>query len=516
MPTEKVSMRKIMEVLRLHYEQGCSNRDIALSVGISPSTVSTYLTRAKIAGISWPMSSEYDEDSLYSCLFPPAPSSKSIQRPLPDTTLIHQELKHKGVTLFLLWHDYRSRYPDGYGYSRFCEIYREFVGKLKPSMRMTHYAGDKLFVDYSGLTVPWVDKETGVIHDAQIFVAVLGASNYTYVEATKDQGLRNWVASHIHAFEFFNGVPSCLVPDNLRSGITTAHRYDPVTNETYQDLANHYSVAIVPARVRAPKDKSKVEVGVQGIQRWLLAPLRHCTFFSVAEINAALAPLLKSYNERPFQQLPGSRVSQYETIDKPALKPLPSSRYCFAEWKHAKAGIDYHVAIDKHYYSIPYTYLKERIDVRISDKTVECFFKGKRIAVHQRSFNFGHTTLKEHMPKAHQEYVEWTPERLRSWALRIGTNTAQLIEEVINLQKIPQQAYRSCLGILRMGKRYGNDRLENAAIRALYLGAFRYKSIESILQNGLDKQPLPLPASETRTAVTTTHHDNVRGPSYYH
>lgn len=516
MPMEKLSMRKIREVLRLYYEQECKNREIARSVGISASTVSAYVTRAKMAGIKWPIPEEWDEDILYASLFPPAPSSRKIQRPLPDAALIHQELKHKGVTLFLLWHDYRSQYPDGYGYSRYCELYREFAGKLNPSMRITHYAGDKLFIDYSGLTVPWIDKETGVVHDAEIFVAVLGASNYTYVEATEDQGLRHWVASHIHAFEFFQGVPTCLVPDNLKSGITKAHRYDPITNETYQDLANHYSVAIIPARARAPKDKSKVEVGVQGIQRWLLAPLRHCTFFSVVEINAALEPLLKAYNERPFQQLPGSRVSQYMTIDKPALKPLPSARYCFAEWKHARAGIDYHVAIEKHYYSIPYRYLKEVIDVRVSDRTIECFFKGKRIASHQRSFRLGHTTLIEHMPKAHQEFVEWTPERLHSWAIRIGVNTAKLIDEVINLQKIPQQAYRSCLGILRMGKRYGNDRLENAAIRALQLGAFRYKSIESILQNGLDKQPLPLPASESRAAVTTIHHDNVRGPGYYH
>lgn len=516
MPTEKLSMRKIREILRLRHEHGCNHREIARSVGASPSTVGAYLRQAKMAGLSWPLPDEMDENQLYERLFPPTPESIESQRPLPDLVCINQELKRKGVTLLLLWYDYRSQHPTGYAYSRFCELYREFASKLKPSMRITHHAGDKLFVDYSGLTMPWVDKETGVIHQAQIFVAVLGASNYTFVEATEDQSLRHWINSHIHAFEFFNGLPTCLVPDNLKAGVTKPHLYDPDTNATYQEMANHYSIAVIPARVRTPKDKPKVEVGVQGIQRWILAPLRDCTFFSVAEINAAIAPLLKVYNERPFQQLPGSRYSQFLGIDKPALRPLPISRYQFAQWKQARAGIDYHISFEKHYYSIPYRYLKLTIDLRISDRTIECFFKGKRIALHQRSFKPGHTTLIEHMPKAHQDYVQWTPERLHSWAMSIGANTAKLIDEVIKLQKIPQQAYRSCLGILRMGKRYGNERLENAAIRALSLGAIRYKSIESILQNGLDKQPLPKPASNTAAARTTTHHENVRGASYYH
>ncbi|HHS8262908.1 TPA: IS21 family transposase [Legionella anisa] len=516
MPTERLTMRKIRDVLKLHYEQKYSNREVGRSLGISPGTVASYLSRAKAAQIAWPLPDDLDEDRLYQRLFQPASEAGEVQRPLPDMVKINQELKRKGVTLLLLWYDYKSRHPDGYGYSRYCDLYRQFTGKLNPGMRLTHKAGEKLFVDYSGLTVAWVDKETGVINQAQIFVAVLGASNYTFVEASAEQSLPCWILSHIHAFEYFSGVATCLVPDNLKAGITKPHLYDPDTNLTYQEMANHYSAAIMPARVRTPKDKSKVEVGVQGIQRWVLAPLRDVTFFSVTEINDAIAPLLKAYNERPFHELLGCRYSQFLEIDKPALRPLPLTRYQYATWKKARAGIDYHVAVDKHYYSIPWRYLKEEIDVRVSGATIECFYKGDRIALHRRALKPGHTTLHEHMPTSHQEYTEWTPERLCAWGKSIGENTSKLIGEVINSQKIPEQSYRACLGILRMGKRYGNARLENAAIRALHIGAYRYKSIESILKNGLDKQPLPMPASESTAAVTATNHDNVRGASYFH
>lgn len=516
MPTEKLSMRKIREVLRLHYENGLKNREVGVSLGVSPSTVSAYLSRAKMAGLTWPLPGEITDTQLYELLFPTVPACKTITRPSPDLSRIHKELKRKGVTLMLLWYEYREQYPRGYGYSRFCEMYREFSGKLNPVMRMTHRAGEKLFVDYSGLTVPWIDRETGVIHKAEIFVAVLGASNYTFIEAAESQSLRHWIAAHIRAFEFFGGSTSSVVPDNLKSGVTHAHLYDPDINATYQEMAIHYNIAVIPARARTPKDKAKVEVGVQGIQRRILAPLRDCTFFSIAEINAAIIPLLASYNERPFQQLAGSRQSQFLELDKPALKPLPAQRYQFAEWKHAKAGIDYHITIEKHHYSVPWCYLGEQIDVRIGDRTIECFLNGKRIALHQRAFKPGHTTQNEHMPKAHQDYVKWTPERLHRWALDIGENTAKLIDEVIGLHKIPQQGYRACLGILRMSKKYGKERLENAAIRALHIGAVRYKNVESILKNGLDKQPLHKPASENTAAAITNHHENVRGANYYH
>lgn len=506
-------MRKIKEILKLHHEN-VSNREIARRFNISAGSVSNYLTRAKAAELTWPLADEWTEDKIYSVLFPA--TSKNPSHPLPDFGKIHKELKRKGVTLMLLWYEYQSQNPNGYSYSRYCELYQGFIGKLKPSMRMTHRAGEKLFVDYSGLTVPWADKTTGEAHQAQIFVAVLGASNYTFIEATTDQSLLSWVSSHVHAFNFFDGVTVCLVPDNLRSGVTKSHLYDPDVNRTFQDLADHYGVAVIPARVRTPKDKSKVEVGVQGIQRWILAPLRDVTFFSVHEINEAIGPLLKAYNERDFYELEGTRLSQYQEVDKPALRPLPARPYVYAEWKKARAGIDYHIAVDKHYYSVPYRYLKENIDVRLTPTTLECFYKGNRIAIHQRSYKPGHSTTHEHMPRAHRDYAEWTPERMHTWANSIGPNTGKLIKELTQMHKIPEQSYRSCLGILRMGKIYSNERLENAAIRALHIGAIRYKNIESILKSGLDQQPLPQLASEPMPAEPTRLHDNIRGSKYFH
>ena len=513
MPTEKVSMRKIKAVLKLNHEN-VSNREIARRLNISAGSVSNYLARARSSGLSWPLNDDWTDDKIYSILFPT--TSKNPSHPHPDFGKVHKELKRKGVTLMLLWYEYQSQYPNGYSYSRYCELYQAFVGKLKPGMRLIHRAGEKLFVDYSGLTVPWVNKETGEVQHAQIFVAVLGASNYTFIEATADQSLISWVQSHVHAFEFFGGVTVCLVPDNLKSGISKSHLYDPDVNRTFQDLADHYGVAVVPARVRTPKDKSKVEVGVQGIQRWILAPLRDVTFFSVHEINEAMKPLLKAYNKRDFYELEGTRLSQYQEIDKPALKPLPIKPYVYAEWKKARVSIDYHIAVEKHYYSVPYRLLKESIDVRMTPTTIECFHKGKRVAMHKRSYKPGHSTIHEHMPRAHQAYLEWTPERMHAWANKIGPNTGKLIKELIEMHKVPEQAYRSCLGILRMGKRYGNERLENAAIRALHIGAIRYKNIESILKSGLDQQPLSKPDSESMATVPTILHENIRGSKYYH
>lgn len=514
MATKRLTMRKIQELLRLHYELKLKNREIASSLKISAGTVSVYLRRATLAGISWPLAPELQsEDILYARLFPKPEIKPDKARPIPDWHQVHQELKrHKGVTLLLLWHEYRERHPDGYGYSYFCESYNNYYKTLNPSMRQTHIHGDKMFVDYAGVTVPWFDRETGVEYHAEIFVSVLGASSYTYVRASRSQGLQDWCKSHEYAFLFFGGVTNSVVPDNLRAAVSKAHRYEPDLNPTYQELAEHYGVAIIPARVRKPKDKAKVEVGVQGIERWILAPLRKRRFFSIAEINAAIEPLLKAYNERPFQQMLGSRLSHFQEHEKPALKPLPANVYDYAEWKKAKSGIDYHVAVDKHYYSIPYQYVRKAIDVRISSHLIECFYKSERMAVHARVYKAGHSTIKAHMPKSHQAYLEWTPERLRQWARKTGKHTEALIAKVIADRPIAEQSFRACLGILRLGKHYGDERLENAAKRALALSAYRYRNIESILKNGLDKQPLP----QTTAEETEVCHDNVRGSSYYH
>jgi transposase len=381
-------------------------------------------------------------------------------------------------------------------------------------MRQTHKAGEKLFVDYAGMTVSWIDVVTHEVFEAQIFVAVLGASNYTFAEATRSQSLPDWIGSHIRAFQFFEGVPEIVVPDNLKSGVTSPHRYDPDTNPTYQDMANHYGIGVVPARVAKPQDKGKVEVGVKGIERRILAKLRNRTFSSIAEINEAIRPLLVEYNAAPFKQMPGSRISEFLEVDKPALKPLPDYSYEYAEWKKVRVNIDYHIAFDFHYYSVPFRYLKHEVDIKITRSLISCFYKGKMIATHGRMYCKGHTTIKEHMPRQHQEYAEWTPERIIRWANQAGEYTCNFITAMIESRPHPQQAYRACLGVMRLGKNYGVERLEKAAARALAIGALSYQSIESILKRGLDQTPIPR-SSLVSVPTTVVAHDNIRGSDYY-
>lgn len=508
MPAERIKMRKIREVLRLKYELGLTKKQIVTSCNIGMSSVKRYLRQARELNLSWPLPKDLDDLALELLLYP---SEKKFRHELPDLQNIHQELKHKGVTLYLLWEEYKSKEPKGISYSRFCQIYRDFKNKLPIAMRQEHKAGEKTFVDYAGLTVPYVDRYTGEILQAQIFVGVLGASNYTYAEATKSQALPDWIGSHMRMFKFFGGVSEVVVPDNLKSGITKAHYYDPVINPTYQELANHYGVAVVPARVRKPKDKAKAEVGVQGIERRILAKLRNQTFFNITEINAAIKPLLAEYNAADFQKLPGSRLSEFIKLEKPALKPLPQYEYSYADWKKVRAGIDYHVAFDNHFYSIPYKYRQQQLDLRITNTILECFYKSKLIATHRRSYKKGYTSIKEHMPKRHQQHAEWTPDRLINWAKKTGGQTAELIEAILASRPFPQQAFRACFGIMRLGKSYGQNRLELASKRALALGAYTYRSVESILKKGLEK--LPVPTDESSSSIPT--HDNVRGSDYY-
>ena len=513
MPAKRLSMRKIKEVLRLKWGKGMSNRKIAASCGIGRPTVSEYLRRAGEAGVSWPLPVALDDARLERLLFPPPPDLPAQVRGIPDWLVVHQELKQKAVTLFLLWQEYRATHPEGYQYSWFCEHYRGWQGKLDVVMRQDHRAGEKLFVDYAGQTVPIIDRATGEIREAQIFVAVLGASNYTYAEATWTQGLPDWIGSHVRAFRFLGGVPELVVPDNLRSGVSRAHRYEPDTNPTYQDMASHYGVAVLPARVRKPRDKAKVESGVLVVERWILAALRHRPFFSLLELNAAISELLVKLNNRPFRKLPGCRREHFEQVDRPALQPLPAEPYVYAEWKKARVHIDYHIVVDGHYYSVPYALIKREVEVRITRNTIECFHRGNRVASHPRSHQKGrHTTVSAHMPESHRQAGEWSPERLMKWAARTGPATEKLIRTVMASRKHPQQAYRSCLGILRLGKAYGDERLESACRRALTLGSCRYKSIESILKHRLDEQPLE---AQQELALPDTH-DNIRGPTYYH
>lgn len=508
-------MRKIKDVLRLHFEAGLNQRAIARSIGTSHTTVGDYLKRANRAGLTWPLPDNLDEARLEHLLFPPTAALPPDQRPLPDWASIHLELKRKGVTLALLWEEYQSIYPDGYRYSRFCDLYREWSGKLQLSMRQEHKAGEKLFVDYAGQTLPIVDRNTGEIRDAQIFVAALGASNYTFAEATWAQGLKDWIGSHVRAFSFYDGVAEIVVPDNLKSGVSKPCRYEPDINPTYAELAAHYGCAVIPARVRKPKDKSKVEVAVQVAERFILARLRNRTFFSLAEANHAIRELVDDLNRRPFKKLPGCRQQLFETLDRPALKPLPAAHYQFAEWRYARVNIDYHAEVDHHYYSVPYTLVKKQLDVRLTANTVEFLHKGKRVASHTRSSERGrHTTLKEHMPKSHREYAEWTPQRLVAWAGKTGPNTAALAEKIMSSRAHPQQGYRSVLGLIRLAKTYTPQRLEAACQRALKLNVSTYKSVASILKTGLDRQPLPeAPGSQLPLPLN---HENIRGSSYYH
>ena len=432
---------------------------------------------------------------------------------MPDWSVVHEESKRKGVTMALLWDEYKAANAEGFQYSWFCEHYRRWLGKVDVVMRQNHRAGEKLFVDYAGQTVAIIDKSTGEVVSAQIFVAVLGASNYTYAEATLTQRLPDWIGSHVRAFNYLGSLPQIVVPDNLKSGVHLAHRYEPELNRTYEEMGRHYGVAIIPTRSAKPRDKAKVENGVLVVERWILARLRNRQFFSLVELNTAIAELLEVLNNRPFKKLPGTRKSLFDSLDRPAMQPLPASAYEYAEWKKVRVNIDYHVAIDKHYYSVPYQLVKQQLEARLTSNTVELLHKGKRVASHRRSYQPGrHSTVNAHMPKAHREYAEWTPERLVRWAAETGPATAKLVETILSSRPHPQHGFRACLGIMRLGKHYSTPRLEAASRRALVIGSCSYKSVESILKNGLDRKPLP-PTSIDTPAIE---HDNLRGADYYH
>ena len=507
-------MRKVQEVLRLLLVCGLSQRQASRASGIGRATVAEYVERAQKAGLLETWESLSGEE-LEGRLYPPAHKvAPQTERPEADWAAVHEELKLRDMTLSLIWQEYREQHPDGYQYSRFCDLYRAWRGKLDVCMRQVHRPGEKLFVDYCGATVPVVDAGTGEVREAQVFVAVWGASSYTFAEATWSQSLPDWIGSHVRAFEFGGGLPELVIPDNLRTGVTRACRYEPELNPTYQDLAMHYGVAVMPARVRKPRDKAKVEAGVQLVQRWILARLRHRRFFSLGELNQVIRELLGPLNQRPFRKRPGSRRSLFESLEQPALRPLPAERFTYAEWKKGGVHIDYHVEVEGHYYSVPYQMVSQQLDVRVSAKTVECFAKSKRVASHLRSFlRGGHTTQSGHMPRPHREYAEWTPERLVRWARESGPSVGGLIERVMATRAHPQQGFRSCLGIMRLGQSYGAERLEAACQRALQVDAASYRSVRSILQVGLDRQQVP--GGEPPSAALPQGHENLRGSSYY-
>jgi transposase len=514
MANTRLSMRKIKEVLRLSFQCGLSARQVALSTNISRSTVKDYLVRAERAGIGWPLAESLTDEQIEQRLFPAKVLDGGTPKPLPDFEYIYHELKAHtkfNLTLDLLWQEYREQHPEGYQYSQFCELYRRYRGKLDYCMRQDHRGGEKLFVDYGeGLSL--VDP-TGEPISTQLFVAVWGASNYTYAEATLSQQLPDWIGSHVRAFSYFGCVPKIVVPDCLKSAVTQACRYEPELNPTYAEMASHYGICVLPARPARPRDKAKVETGVLIAKRWILAALRHRSFYSLAELNSAIQKLLEQLNSRALHKVKKSRRELFALFDQPNALSLPERLYEYAEWKMATVNIDYHIEIDKHYYSVPFRLLREKVHVRLTAHTVEAFQKGERVATHVRSFiPHQHSTLKEHMPLAHQNYLEWTPSRIIRWAQKIGPQTAMLIQKIIETRAHPEQAYRSCLGILRLEKHYSKERLENACLRALKFGALSFKALRKILSSGLDR----LEEKSQNSPAALPAHDNIRGGHYYH
>ena len=512
MPRPRSTMRKIREILRLHLGEGLSRRQVGAATGSPYSTIADHLGRAGRAGLGWPLPEGMDDAELEARLFARVEPPPSASRPLPDWPLVHRELRRKGVTRQLLWLEYKDRYPDGYQYTQFCRLYRTWQGRLDLVMRQEHRAGEKLFVDFPGMTIAITDPDTGEVWQAQLFVAVLGASNYTYAEALPSQALPHWIAGHVHAFEAFGGCTLIIVPDNLRSGVTRAHRYEPDINRSYEEMASHFGSAVIPARPYKPRDKAKAEQGVLLAERWVLAALRGRTFFSLAEANAAIAERVAWLNARSFSKLPGSRQSLFDELDRPALRPLPAHRYEYAEWKTAKVNIDYHVEVDRHWYSVPHQLVRQQCDIRVTAAIVEVLHRGRRVASHRRSGKRGSfTTVPAHMPEAHRRHAAWTPGRIVAWAERSGPATGQLVTLIMAGRPHPEQGFRSSVGIMRLGRRYGDDRLEAAAARALAVRAHSYRSVESILKAGLDA--LPLPGDEPESTIGV--HANVRGPAYY-
>jgi transposase len=505
-------MRKIREILRQKWALGRTHREVAQSLSIGLGTVSGVERRARAAGLDWAAVEGVSDEVLDGRLYPPGPTGKG-PRPWPDCGYLHAERRKPGVTLELLHLEYLEQHPDGYRYTQFCEIYRRWLKRRGLSMRQLHRAGEKCFVDYAGQKPKLIDPATGEVIEVELFVAVLGASNYTYAEATRTQQVPDWIASHQRAFTYFQGIPGAVVPDQLKSGVTVPCRYEPGLQRTYEEFAAYHGTVILPARPGKARDKAKVEVGVQVAERWILARLRHETFFTLVALNTRIRELLTDLNGRVMRQYQASRRELFERLDRPALRPLPAEPFVYGEWKTARVNIDYHVELHRHYYSVPFALVHEVVDARLTATTVECFHKGQRVAAHVRDDTPGrHTTHPAHMPKAHQHHLEWTPSRLTDWAGRIGAQTRALVAAILADRPHPEQGYRSCLGLLRLGRRYGDARLEAACARALAVGARSYRHVDSILKHGLERLPLPEAAVPSQPGPV---HEHLRGPAYY-
>jgi transposase len=506
-------MRKIRDILRLRLSAELSIRQIRNSTKVSVGAIQKLLARADELGLTWPLPDDLDDSRLAQLFYPGTDTTVSSRYQVPVWPEIHQELKRKGMTKQLLWEEYTQQYPNRcYSYSQFCDRYRRWQKLQKRSMRQTHRAGEKCFVDYCGPTVPIISTGTGEVRDSQVFVGVLGASNYTFAEATLTQALPDWLGSHVRMLEYFGGCPELIVPDNLRSGVSKACRYDPDLNPSYQQLSEHYQLAVVPARPYKPKDKAKAEVGVQIVERWILARLRRHSFFSLAELNQCIRALLVELNEKPFKQLPGNRRQAFERLDKPALKPLPMHPYHYVEIKPVKVNIDYHIQYRLHHYSVPHQYVGESLELHAGDTLVTLYFRQQQVASHPRKHGPGITTDPNHMPKRHQKHQQWTPGRLKNWARDIGPEVLVWVGDQLEARAHPEQAYRVCLGLLNLSREYPARRLDAACKIANHEGLTRLKQVKSILQSNHDQ----LPEQLDLTVDLPQDHDNIRGPNHFH
>ena len=513
MATERLPMRHVREILRQKLELKKSHRKVAASLHISNGVVGMLMARWKRMELNWEELKGLSEDELEVRIFGPRLPS-CVRRPLPDMWWLHRELKKPAVTLEVLHLEYLENHPDGLRYSRFCQHYKLWLSRQRLSMRQVHRAGEKLFIDYSGRRPSVVDATTGEVKEVELFVAVLGASSYVFAEATWTQQLPDFVGSTTRALEFIGGVPGALIIDNLKSGVTKADRYEPDINRTFEEMAQHYGTVVLPARPYRPKDKAKVEVSVQVVQRWILARLRNRVFHSLGELNQAIAELLDALNDRVTKHLKASRAQLFNELDKPALKAMPTERYEVAYWKESvKPNIDYHVDVFGHFYSVPYTLRGEALSARATATTVELFLRGTRVASHVRSYRSGHTTEAAHMPSVHRAHAEWTPTRFIQWASEIGPSAKTLVETILHERPHPEMGFRSCLGILKLAKRYGAERLEQACARAVRVRARSYHHIATMLENGLESAPLPDDDATTQLPLL---HENVRGRDYYH
>ena len=515
MAQERLPMHRAREVFRLKYDCRLSNRKIARACGVDRDTVGIYLRRAEKAGLIWPFPAELTDAEIEARLFPKPTQPPGAQRPLPDCQYIYDQLRaHKNLnlTIMQLWIEYKEHYPDGFQYTQFCEHYHRWRQKLDYVMRQEHRAGDKMFVDFcDGL--PLVNQATGEIIRTHLFVGVWGFSNLTYVEAVADQAAPSWARCHVRAFTYSGVVPHALVPDNLKSGVTKPCFYEPEINRSYAELAAHYNTAVLPARIRRPRDKAKAEAGVLVAQRWILAVLRHRVFFTLAEMNDAIRELLEDLNTRPMKKLKMSRRELFESQDRPAALPLPPHPYQYAEWRKATVHVDYCIEVDEHIYSVPFRFLHDKLDVRLTVTTLEAFQRGERIAAHVRSYaRGGKTILDEHRPPEHRKFLEWTPARIAAWAAKTGPSAAAVVGRIMAARRHPEEGFRACLGIMRMGDGYGAERLEAAAARALQFNACSYKYIRSILVAGLDRAA----DVQDETQPSLPMHENVRGQEYYH